>query len=97
MTHVAALELDLRLTGCRSLKDKRAVLKAVLEGTRRRYGVAAAEVAHQDKWQRAVIGVAAVAGSQGHVVDVLDSVERFVWSFPEVEVLSVARAWLEES
>ena len=31
----------------------------------------------------------------GHVAEVLDSVERFVWSFPEVEVVSAERSWLE--
>jgi uncharacterized protein YlxP (DUF503 family) len=30
------------------------------------------------------------------VVDVLDRVERFVWSFPEVEVVTAERRWLED-
>ena len=52
--------------------------------------MAAAEVGHQDKWQRADLGVAAVAATAGHVEEVLDeSVERFVWSFPEIEVIAV--------
>jgi uncharacterized protein YlxP (DUF503 family) len=56
--------------------------------------VAAAEVAYQDKWQRAELGFAAVAGNSGHVADVLQSVERFVWSFPEVEVLGVSSGFV---
>jgi len=36
-----------------------------------------------------------VAGSAGHVADVLDQVERWVWSFPDVEVLSMERRWLD--
>jgi uncharacterized protein YlxP (DUF503 family) len=36
-----------------------------------------------------------VAGTAGHVAEVLDRVERWVWSFPEVEVLEVERVWLE--
>jgi uncharacterized protein YlxP (DUF503 family) len=51
--------------------------------------VAAAEVDHHDKWQRAAIGVAAVAQSAGHAEEVLAAVERFVWSFPEIEVIAV--------
>lgn len=70
------------------------MIKPILEGARRRYSVAAAEVALQDKWQRATLGFAAVAGSPGHVSDVLAEVERFVWSFPEVEVLSIDRVHL---
>jgi len=71
------------------------VVRPIIEGCRHRYSVAAAEVDHQDRWQRAGIGIAAVASSAGHVEEVADAVERFVWSFPEVEVISVTRHWLE--
>jgi len=93
--HVLALEVDLHLPQVRSLKEKRAVVRPIIEGCRHRYSVAAAEVDHQDRWQRAGIGIAAVASSAGHVEEVADAVERFVWSFPEVEVISVTRHWLE--
>jgi uncharacterized protein len=93
--HVAALSLDLHLPNAHSLKEKRAVIKPIVEGCHRRFHVAAAEVDHNDRWQRAGLGVAAVAGTAGHVADVLDEVERFVWSFPEVEVLACQRTWLD--
>jgi uncharacterized protein YlxP (DUF503 family) len=54
-----------------------------------------AEVDHQDQWQRAGVGVAAVASSPPHVADILDEVERWVWSNPDVQVLSIDRSWLE--
>jgi hypothetical protein len=72
-----------------SLKEKRAVIKPILEGARRRYQAAAAEVDHMDKWQRAALGFAVVSASAGHAEEVMSAVDRFVWSFPEVEVLSV--------
>ena len=64
------------------------MVKPILEGARRRFQVAAAEVEHQDKWQRAVLGFALVGADPGHVEEVLAGVERFVWSFPEAQVLS---------
>jgi uncharacterized protein YlxP (DUF503 family) len=92
---VAALTVDLHLPLVHSLKEKRAVLKPILEGAHRRYRVASAELAHQDSWQRATLGFAAVASTEGHAEEVLAAVERFVWSFPEVDVLDATRAWLE--
>ena len=89
--HVAALELDLHIPHSHSLKEKRAVLKSILNGARNRFEVAAAEVGHQDKWQRAVLGFAFVSGSAGHAEEVMDKVERFVNSFPEVEVIEASR------
>lgn len=93
--HVGALSFDLHLPSVHSLKEKRAVIRPILDGARHRYRVAAAEVGEQHKWQRAHLGVAAVAGTTGHVVEILDEVERFVWSFPEVEVVAAERSWVE--
>jgi uncharacterized protein len=93
--YAAAVRFDLYLRECRSLKAKRAATKPVIEGLRRRYGVSASEVDHQDAWHRCAVGVAAVASSEAHLRDILDEVERFVWSFPEVEVLAADRSWLE--
>jgi len=90
------LELDLLLGDVHSLKQKRAVLRPVLDGIRARYPVAVAETDHQDRWQRAEIGVAAVSASARVAREVVDEVERFVWSFPEVEVLTMRRFWAEE-
>lgn len=73
------------------------MVKPILEGARNRFHVAAAEVGRQDRWQRAELAVAAVSGKAGHVEDVLDEVERFVWSFPEVEVLAADRTWLDSA
>jgi len=94
--HAAALQFDLYIRECRSLKAKRSVVRPIVDGLRRRFKVAASEVAHQDSWQQAVVGVAAVAPTHSHLIDVLTECERFVWSFPEVEVLRVDRRWIEE-
>ena len=90
------MEIDLRLPGCQSLKEKRSVLRPVLEGLRNRYSVAVSEVDHQDQWQRAAIGMAAVSSSPSHAQELIDAAERFLWSFPEVEVLRSVPRWLEE-
>jgi uncharacterized protein YlxP (DUF503 family) len=93
--HVGTISFDLVLPRVHSLKEKRAVIKPILDGARNRYRVAVAEVGRQDLWQRSVLGVAVVASTHRHAQDVLDEVERFVWSFPEVEVVEASRDWVE--
>jgi len=93
--HVLALTVDLHLPSCHSLKEKRAVVKTIIEGSRHRFGVSSAETDHQDKWQRAELGFAVVSGSPGQAEQVIDDVDRFVWSFPEAEVLQSLRTWSE--
>ncbi len=72
------------------------MLRPVLDGLRHRHPVAVAEVAHQDQWQRASVGMAAVSSSPGYAEELIDAAERFVWSFPDLEVLGSVRRWLED-
>jgi len=65
---VGSLRLELHLPGSDSLKAKRSVVNHVKERLRSRFNVAVAEVDHQDLWQRATLGVAAVSG-EGAVLD----------------------------
>jgi uncharacterized protein YlxP (DUF503 family) len=92
---VLAIEADLHINESRSLKAKRQVIRPIVDGARHRFGVAAAEVGYQDQWQRALLGFAVVSGTASHAEDVIDAVDRFVWSRPDVEVLSMDRRWLE--
>ena len=93
--YACVLVADLRLPLADSLKAKRAVITPILEGARRRHRVAVAEVDHQDQWQRTELAFATVASSERLAREVLDTVERFVWSFPEVEVVDMWRHWLD--
>ena len=93
---VGAVRFDLRLPQVHSLKEKRAVIRPILDGARNRYRVSSAEVGANDVWQRAVLGMSAVGATVGHVEEVLDEVERFVWSFPEVEVVRADRMWADD-
>ena len=92
--HAAAVCFDLHIPESRSLKIKRAAIRPIVDGLRHRFHVSVAEVDHQDQWQRASIAVAVVAQSDGHLREVLDSVQRFVDTAPAVELLDVETNWL---
>lgn len=86
---VALQRFDLRVRESHSLKQKRHVVKALTAGLRQRFNVSVAEVDHQDLWQRATIAVAAVGGGEYHLRQVAGEIERYVDTWPEVEVLQV--------
>jgi hypothetical protein len=92
--YALAVEMELRIPAAHSLKDKRQVVKSIVESARRRFAVSAAEIAAQDSWQRAVLGFAVVASSAGTAERVMHDVEDFVWSYPDVEVGAVEQHWL---
>jgi uncharacterized protein YlxP (DUF503 family) len=84
---VGLLQLELRLPGCHSLKDKRQVLQSLIEGMRRRFNASVAEVDHLDAWQMSGLGVACVANERRFLDQVLSKVESFVASEPRVEIV----------
>ncbi len=90
---IGALEIELHFPSCRSLKEKRALLRPIVDSSRARYRVAIAEVGYQDLHQRTLLEVAAVAAAAKVVTDELDAVERLVWSSPGLEVVSSRRWW----
>ncbi len=88
-----AAKFDVLLPGdSRTLKIKRGYVRPVVAALRR-LEVAVAEVGMLDRYGRAEIGVATVAGEIRHVTEVLDGCERLIAARPELELLS-ARRWV---
>src|SRR4051812_28211373 len=81
---VGVLRLRLVIPAARSLKEKRHALRRIVDRVRARYNVSVAEVGDNDIWQRAVVGVTAVANDHSFVNAVLDKVVR------DVEMLGIA-------
>jgi uncharacterized protein YlxP (DUF503 family) len=71
---VAVLTVEIDIPGSDSLKDKRQVVRSLLDTIRRKFNVSAAEVDQNDIWRRATIGFAAVSNDGDHVSQVLDNV-----------------------
>lgn len=93
--YVEALEIEIHLPAAGSLKAKRSVVRHLIEASRQRFGVSASEVSYHDRWQRAGLGFSVVAPSSSQAQHLLEQVERFVWSHPEIVVISTDRHWLE--
>lgn len=93
---VAALRVEIHIPTPQSLKQKRAVLRPVIEGLRRLGSYSVAEVDHHDDWQRATMGVAVVA-PDGRGLDMqISKIRRYLDSRLEIEVLDVFTSELEE-
>lgn len=69
-----------------SLKDKRHVVKSVVEKVKNRFNVSVAEVEGNDLWQRAVLGIAAVGNDRAFVNSVLDKTLGFIEGLHLAEV-----------
>jgi uncharacterized protein len=88
---VGWIEFDLRLGDVHSLKQKRSIVRPIVSELRRRFAVSAAETDSLDLHRRSGIGVSLVAADRGHLVAVLDSLERWMTERPEIEILETHR------
>src|SRR3954454_4905885 len=81
---VGILRLSLYIHGAASLKDKRKVVRKVVDRLRSRFNVSVAEVGDNDIWQRAVIGIGAVSNDHSFVNEVLDKCARDAGNIAEI-------------
>lgn len=84
---VGALRIELHMPQCRTLKEKRQVVKSIIDRTRNRFNVAVAEVDKQDLWQSCSLGITCVSNSEYAVRETLNHVDRSVRALGKAEVL----------
>ena len=85
---VSVCRLELYLPGCASLKDKRALLRSLLDRLRRKNNLAVAEVEGQDLWQRSVLGLANVNSRKQGAEEAMAKVVRCIEREEDMEVIS---------
>ena len=76
--HIGACVVTLHLEASRSLKDKRQVIRSLMERTRRKFNVAIAEIEEQDVWQTGVLGLAVVSNEAGHAERQIERILEFI-------------------
>jgi uncharacterized protein YlxP (DUF503 family) len=92
--HVTACIIELRIPGCRSLKEKRGRLQPVLSRLHSEFGLAVAEVGRQDAHAAADIACVAVSTAAAHNERVLHAAVRWIEDHrPDLEIV---RAQIEE-
>ena len=93
---VAVARAELLLPGVRSLKEKRKVIKGLVDRLHTRYRVSVAETASHDLHQRAEIGIALVSGQTERAVEAMAACWRLVEIAEGAEVLTWDQDLIED-
>ncbi|HYB12490.1 MAG TPA: DUF503 domain-containing protein [Myxococcota bacterium] len=78
--------VELHVHGSQSLKEKRGVVRSVVQRVRNRFAVSVAEVGGQDTWQRVQIGMTTVGVDARSVRAALDRAVEFIETLGLAEV-----------
>ena len=84
---IAYALFDVHLPGCRSLKEKRMIIRSLKSRIRGDFEVSAAEVGDQDLIQRSRLGVAVAGADQAPLDALLQHILRFVEENLDGEIL----------
>ncbi len=86
---IAAISVALHFEHSRSLKEKRRLLKSIIEKTKHRFNVSVTEVSGQNLWQKSVIGISYVSLNQTMAHKQLQSIRNFIESLNKATITQV--------
>jgi hypothetical protein len=87
--YVGIARYDFLVPGSASLKDKRQVVRRMVDGMRAKFNASVAEVDHMDLHQRGSVAASCVSNSSFHTKKMMMEMERFVRNQYAIEVLGV--------
>ena len=84
---IGTCSLKLRIYESNSLKDKRRVIKSIIERIRSRFNVSIAEVDLNDEWKWSIIAVAFVTKDRRHADQIISKLIKFIDEDGRVEII----------
>ena len=93
--HVLLLVVDCHIPLAQSLKQKRSVVKSLIDRLRARFNASVAETGYLEEWQRAVIAISLVSNNKRYLQQQIGLIEQLVMaSSGSITVSSVEQHWL---
>jgi uncharacterized protein YlxP (DUF503 family) len=86
--HIASLHIELEITNGITLKDKRQVVRSLLDRVRSRFNVSAAEVAQNDSPRYGTLAVVGVANDPSFLDRMMAKVADLIEAEPRATVLT---------
>ncbi|MCD5414913.1 MAG: DUF503 domain-containing protein [Clostridiales bacterium] len=86
---VAICSIKIHIYESHSLKEKRHIVRSIVEKTKHKFNVSIAEIGYEDKWQLSKIGISCVSNSKKHLEKVIDRVVNIFENDERFEVLEI--------
>ncbi len=93
--HVLLLVVDCHIPHSRSLKQKRAVIKGLIDRLRARFNASVAETGFLEEWQRSVVAISLVSNNRRYLQQQIQAVEQLVTATTgDLTVSNIEQHWL---
>ena len=91
---ISLLTIELMIPWARSLKDKRSAVRGLKDRLRARFNASVAEVAYQDKWQRAVLAVCILGSDRRQLESDMARVRQLCEAAQDLQIADMHQQWL---
>ena len=86
---ILLLKVTLRASWVHSLKEKRMIVKSIIQKLKNKFNISVGEVDEQDIHQTIVIGISAVCGSSAQVDSTMENVITFIEENTDAEIINI--------
>jgi uncharacterized protein YlxP (DUF503 family) len=86
---VLLMRVTLRASWVHSLKEKRMVVKSLIQRLKNKFNISVGEVGEQDIHQTIVIGITGVCGSTAQVDSTMENVIKFIEGNTDAEIIKI--------
>lgn len=86
---ILLMRVTLRASWVHSLKEKRMVIKSLMQRLRNKFNISVGEIDEQDVHQTLVIGIAGVCGTSAQVDSTMESIITFIEKNTDAEIIRI--------
>ena len=87
--NILIMEITLRASWVNSLKEKRMIVKSIIQKLKNKFNISVAEIGEQDVHKTIVIGIAAICGSSAQADSAMEHIITFVESNTDAEIIDI--------
>lgn len=88
---ILIMKFTLRASWVHSLKEKRTVVKGIVEKLKNKFNISVAEVDEQDIHQTIVLGVVGICGTSAQADSTMESIINFIECNTEAEIINIQK------
>jgi uncharacterized protein YlxP (DUF503 family) len=88
---ILLMKVTLRASWSHSLKEKRMVVRSIIQKLKNKFNISVAEVDEQDIHQTIVIGIAGICGTSSQLDSTMEHIITFIECNTEAEIVDIEK------
>lgn len=89
--NILVMEITLRASWVHSLKEKRMVVKSIVQKLKNKFNISVAEIESQDVHKAIVIGIAGICANSAQGDSIMEKVITFIEDNTDAEIIDIQK------